>query len=1029
MSVYLRVSVMCIYICDEQSCRGSKGSFCCCELSLRLIDKEESLSTSNVVEGNLESSCEQALGRPLFLFSPHLTSSIPRYIHLTHPSQPLQPIAISLGNISHQPQNITATKGRLSTTMADFIGATVIVTLKQPSNTIVEGRVRNINAGANIELDEVFFPITGARWESWTVPSSNIADIKMHNGQQSRTPNEQARPTAMPAMPPMQQGPGGQQAQMQRMPPTQGIPMQQHPPQQYGGQQYPHQYHPPQQHPAQMPMHMQRPAGLGFAPPPPMPMHMQRPPSASMSPAPTPSFARPASTSSQQQQHQQAAPMEKPPSTGVAPAPPMQMPSATQGPPLPGKQIQLPFATAQVLPPPTPPKQRTNFVDPAIMSIGRSPAQQRTMTPDAATSSPATPVKSALARAAEATPAKPGSPYIGNPTQDVKYDLKPAIKRTKESSAAATGKSRSQPAPPQQQAPEIVAVEVVVEDAVAGEEEAGQLDTSGKTKRGRRGIRNKNKAVAQAQEVPAVMNVEVSRNGNDMNGSVKRGKGWRETPFLKPSPHASVSPSKTGGNTGKMTRRQRQEQKDGQNGWATEEATDIQDMGDFDFEASNTLFDKKTVFDELRQGDTTADEDRLVGHNRLARPGTYGGKNYHPTENVLSPKLPAEEASSDADTEMNFHTGRSTSRHSASKRRPSRQNSTIVDSRHPLASSMSSDRGLSRSTVSLVSRNGKPLQSPRPDRLQSPHSGLSSRPAASPRPSLGPHFAIKSSGAPCPVLLPAALETLEAETTARFGLAQEAITENAARVTALLAKVMIDPIEHTGRRDSRTQATRNHLIASSPPVVVVLAGNHIAGARAVAAARHLAPRHAQIILAEAQYESSATQEEQVVKQTLMLKRMARAGMEVKRGPWRKAWNYIKNLPAPPAIIIDALLAGATYDSLLTSNAAHSEAAQRETREMIDWANRSRAPVLSIACPSGVSGEDGSSTILEGEPLAVRPDRVLTLGAPMTGLLEAMKNGESWDVDVADIGVNIALKREDAVAFGNEWVDGLRFFDE
>ena len=903
--------------------------------------------------------------------------------------------------------------------MADFIGATVIVTLKQPPNTIVEGRVRNINAGANIELDDVLFHNTGARWESWTVPSPNIADIKLRNGQQPRASNEQSHPNATPAM---LQGHGGQQAQMQRMPPPQTVPMQQHPSQQHGEQQYPHQYHPAQQYPTQMPLHMQKPAGLGFAPPPPMPMHMQRPPSASMSPAQTPSFARPASTSSQQQQ-QQPAPMERLSSAGIAPALPAPMPSSTPGPPPPGKQIQLPFATAQGLPPPTPPKQRTNFVDPAIMSIGRSPAQQRTMTPNFATDSPATPVKSALARAAEATPIQPSSPYIGNPTQDVKYDLQSAIPRTKETSAAAKGKS----APPQQESPAggIVAVEVVVEDAVVGEEEAGQLDTSGKTKRGRRGIRNKNKAVAQTQEVPAVMNVEVSRNGNDMNGSVKRGKGWRQTPFLKPSPQASVSPSKNG----KLTRRQRQEQKDGQNGWATEEATDIQDLGDFDFEASNTLFDKKTVFDELRQGDTTADEDRLVGHNRLPRPGTYGGKNYHPTENVLSPKLPAEEASSDADTEMNFHTGRSTSRHSASKRRPSRQNSTIVDSRHPLASSMSSDRGLSRSTISLVGRNGKPLPSPRPDRLQSPHSGFSSRPAASPRPSLGPHFSIKSSGTPCPVLLPAALETLEAETTARFGLTQDAITENAARVTALLAKAMIDPSDHTGRRDSRTQATRQQVTASNSPVVVVLAGNHIAGARAVAAARHLAPCHAQIILAEAQYESAATQEEQMMKQSLMLKRMARSGMDIKRGTWRKAFNHIKHLPAPPAIIIDALLAGATYDSLLTSNVAHSEAAQRETREMIDWANRSRAPVLSIACPSGVNGEDGRSNILEGEPLAVRPDRVLTLGAPMVGLLEAMKNGESWDVDVADVGVNIALKREDAVAFGNEWVDGLRFFDE
>lgn len=629
-----------------------------------------------------------------------------------------------------------------------------------------------------------------------------------------------------------------------------------------------------------------------------------------------------------------------------------------------------------------------------------------------------------MAKAAEALPTINTSPYVADP---IKIDFKSKPVTTQ---AASPSQQRHKP----QQTTVAAAEEVVAENVGLG-------DVNGKTKRGRRGIRNKNKVTAQPDQeaLPAVMNIEVSRNGNDMNGSVKRGKGWRQTPLLQPSPQPGATPTKKAGS--KLTRKQREEQRANQNGWATEEATDIQDLGDFDFEASNTLFDKKQVFDELRQGDTTADEDRLVGFNRLARPGTYGGKNLHPTEMVLSPKLPAEEDSSDADTEMNFQTGRSSSRHSASnsKRQPSRQNSTINDGRHPLANSVSSDRGLSRSAVSLVSRNGKTVPSkagasPRPDRLHSPHSAVSSsKPAGSPRPpvaSEGPHFTMQHSGMPCPVLLPAALETLEFETTSRFGLAQDAITETAARTIAETAMGMIDPIEPTSRRGSRTHATRVHLnTARTPPVIVVLAGNHASGARAVAAARHLAPRHTKIILAEAQYESAATQEESMVKQTLMLKRMARSGADVKRGTWRKASNYIKNLSGPPSIIIDALLAGATYDSLLTPNAAHSEAAQREAREMIDWANRSRAPVLSIACPSGVSGLNGSTTLLDGEPLAVRPDRVMALGAPMVGLLEAMRGGEAWEVELADVGVNIALKIEEAVGFGGVWVDRLRFVEE
>ncbi|KAM0722704.1 hypothetical protein Q7P37_002145 [Cladosporium fusiforme] len=881
--------------------------------------------------------------------------------------------------------------------MAEFIGTTVKVTLKQPPNTILHGVVKEITSDLNLSLEQVVFPKSGQRFAQYTVQGPAIADLEVIG-----KPDEgaaQPAPAPAPAPAPML---------------AQGLPPMQMPPQMHPQMPAPPGYHPmPPAH-----MHTQRPPSAGFGPPPPnMQMHMQRPPSASMYQSPVPMQKPPTAPMPQ------GPPVpvhQRPPPATYAPSPPV----SAQGPsslPTPGSQIQLPFPTAQNIASPAPPKQAANLVDPAIMSIGRSPAQKRAAAPAPASESPATPIKSAMAKAAEALPAVNTSPYVAEP---IKFNLPTRTVAVKEQ--------------PSQQLPQAQALPAaVVVGAEDGAEDAASVDPNGKTKRGRRGIRNKNKAGAQTQEVPAVMNVEVSRNGNDMNGSIKRGKGWRQTPLLQPSPQPGATPTKKG--SGRLTRRQREEQKEGQNGWATEEATDIQDLGDFDFEASNTLFDKKTVFDELRQGDTTADEDRLVGHNRLARPGTYGGKNLHPTENVLSPKLPTEEVSSDADTEMNFHTGRSSSRHSASKPQASRQNSAIVESRHPLASSVSSDRGLSRSAISIATRNGKPLStkgnhSPRPDRVQSPHSAVTAKPPASPLPSTsgqGLHLAMEHSGAPCPVLLPAALETLEAETTSRYGLTQDAITETAARSIAELAMSLIDPVEPTSRRGSRSHASRAHApnTNSTPRVVVVLAGNHAAGARAVAAARHLAPRHSKIILAEAQYESAATQEEQMVKQTLMLKRMARAGADIKRGTWHKASNYIKNLSGPPAIIIDALLAGATYDSLSSPNAAHSEAAQRETREMIDWANRSRAPVLSIACPSGVSGQDGSTTMLDGEPLAVRPDRVLALGAPMIGLLEAMKGGESWEVDLADVGVNIALKIDEAVAFGGLWVDALSFVAE
>jgi enhancer of mRNA-decapping protein 3 len=278
------------------------------------------------------------------------------------------------------------------------------------------------------------------------------------------------------------------------------------------------------------------------------------------------------------------------------------------------------------------------------------------------------------------------------------------------------------------------------------------------------------------------------------------------------------------------------------------------------------------------------------------------------------------------------------------------------------------------------------------------------------------------------------LETLEKETVARYGLTHDAITESAARCIAETAMNVLES-STSSRRGSRANTLQRGMSTglgidrSSPPVIVIIAGNHTLGARAIAAARHLICRKTKIILAEAQYESPETQDTQMRTQLAILKRMIKAGASIKRGPWRRASGYIKNLPSPPALIIDVLLGGSSYDSLLaSSNPDHANESQKETREMIGWANRSRAPVLSIGCPSGVSGTDGSTTTFEGEPLAVRPDRLLCLAAPMQGILEAMKGGERWGVSLADVGVNIALRSEEAVAFGAQWVVDVRFVE-
>ncbi|KAI9599352.1 YjeF N-terminal domain-containing protein [Syncephalis fuscata] len=67
------------------------------------------------------------------------------------------------------------------------------------------------------------------------------------------------------------------------------------------------------------------------------------------------------------------------------------------------------------------------------------------------------------------------------------------------------------------------------------------------------------------------------------------------------------------------------------NEWAQSDVNDFIEE-DFDFQQNLVLFDKKKVFEEIRETDSTAPEDRLVSHNRRDQ----RVRNLLPSENVLS---------------------------------------------------------------------------------------------------------------------------------------------------------------------------------------------------------------------------------------------------------------------------------------------------------------------------------------------------------------------------------------------------------
>lgn len=426
---------------------------------------------------------------------------------------------------------------------------------------------------------------------------------------------------------------------------------------------------------------------------------------------------------------------------------------------------------------------------------------------------------------------------------------------------------------------------------------------------------------------------EVSRKGN-VNGNF-RGKGWRQTPILQ-EPQSTTN---TRTPSGKLTRRQRMEL-EAQNGWATEDAGDIQELPEFDFAENLSKFDKRSVFDQIRTEDTTADEDRLVSFNRT-RPGTYGGKNLHPTENVLDSTGPRRTSTvQDSDTDEAFDSGRvkkkNTSR-TSSKRAPFRNGTGVADDSVGHKEHSQALRGL-RGNEGF--RGSISASSPNPARFTPPESPSLSQTMP------GAHFRIGTSGRACPTIMPAGMAAIEEVAESEFGLGPEMITESAGRGIAEVAMATLGSA--SGKR-----ATREDLRADIRPWAVILAGNHRAGARALAAARHLRERNIRTLTCIVGFERQNIELiPEVRRQAEILVKMG----GIVRG-WPDVQNYLKS-EGPPEVIIDAFLAPSKpFDAL-------GDEDSRAFLECVDWANKGRGEksvTLSVDMPSGLNGSTGMFT--------------------------------------------------------------------
>lgn len=475
-----------------------------------------------------------------------------------------------------------------------------------------------------------------------------------------------------------------------------------------------------------------------------------------------------------------------------------------------------------------------------------------------------------------------------------------------------------------------------------------------------------------------------------------RGRGWRSTPLIEEKPKA-----------GKKIRG-RQTAEDA-NGWATEEATDIADMGDFDFEGNHAKFDKRKVFDDIRRDDTTADEERLVSFNRnKPRPGTNGGRNLHFTENVLdvpSSQDPSRWKSEAGETEEDDIIR---DEHYSSGR-----NSRRAGSRRPLQS---------RKGSMLPSHHDRKEPSPRPLTRMATGSPLNGSVSGS-RATLKIAATNKTVNAVSP------LQMLEMEQlcTSELGLSEDMLTETAGHsiAEAIFRASPLSP--------SQSQSELKN--------VLFLLGNHKTSARALAAARHLRNRRIRVVVCMIGLERGEDHLLEVVKKQLSIYRLSLGHVE----RWDDYQAKLANASAstatatvqPPDFIVDALLGQHhTFEELRTDD-------QATVFSMIKWASLSASkvaqsaavPVMSIDVPSGISATSGIVAEVDGLPLIMASTHVVCLSAPKIGLwvylsVESQVHNE-MNIVVVDTGISlvawqrIGSRRKQGIEFGREWVVPLK----
>ncbi|KAK4252140.1 YjeF-related protein N-terminus-domain-containing protein [Corynascus novoguineensis] len=482
--------------------------------------------------------------------------------------------------------------------------------------------------------------------------------------------------------------------------------------------------------------------------------------------------------------------------------------------------------------------------------------------------------------------------------------------------------------------------------------------------------------------------VDYEASPGPLEKTAGRGKGWRQTPILQST--ASFQPF----NSLKRNRKGRQT---ADNGWASEDVTDVQEMGEFDFEGGLAKFDKQNLFEQMRKDDLIDEADRLVSHNRLPRPkpGTAGGKNLHYSENVLDmPSTilrPVKDRPTSKETPNDFWNSE------ADDGLPHGERSSVRD--QGMGSRQSSRRGEGKGTA------GRRSQSRKAHEMVRTGSGPSRVNSGLPTPAAPQGLYVLPSNRRIETVSALQMFNLENIAHNEIGLTEEMMTENAGRGIAEVTLIALaDPaikVRHAGGVDPATGTP------PPPQTVVVLAGNNKSGSRAIAAARHLRNKGINVLVCVVGLERGERDLFEDVQQQVRLYRNLGGRVLAKNDFFehirkisipmltidtpRASLSSLAN-PAPVVLIIDALLGLAiSFEELRNGD-------QATVYELIEWANRNEAFVMAVDVPSGVDPTTGKVSVVDGNRLYVKPRHVVAVGAPKRGLLEALIAADNDDGD-------------------------------